>query len=165
MIVPRTMAHIIALLKLLGVMRGCFCGVGSIMQLGMDELFIIVHFLVQVNNGDVDLVRSSPDITPTCHSDVNPFYVRLVRNETKRGVPLQSSKKRAKSPLVKGHGKIKSSKGKENRPAVNSSPQGSTSSCRFSLNLGKPSRARCTPEGKKRRKSRLVAPLDMHFVG
>ncbi|XP_011071435.1 condensin-2 complex subunit H2 isoform X2 [Sesamum indicum] len=106
-----------------------------------------------VNNGDVDLVRSSPNITSTCHSDVNPFYVRLLSNDRKKGVPLQSSRKR---------GKIN---GKENRPAANSSPQGSSSSYRFSVTLGKQSRSRCTPEGKKRRKSRIVAPLDMHFVG
>ncbi|KAL0393264.1 UNVERIFIED_CONTAM: Condensin-2 complex subunit H2 [Sesamum radiatum] len=65
-----------------------------------------------VNNGDVDLVRSSPNITSTCHSDVNPFYVRLLSNDRKKGVPLQSSRKRGKS-----------SNGKENRPAPNSSPQ------------------------------------------
>ncbi|KAL0434038.1 UNVERIFIED_CONTAM: Condensin-2 complex subunit H2 [Sesamum latifolium] len=108
----------------------------------------------KVNNGDVDLVRSSPNITSTCHSDVNPFYVRLLSNDRKKGVPLQSSRKR---------GKI--SNGKENHPAANSSPQGSSSSYRFSVTLGKQSRSRCTPEGKKRRKSRIVAPLDMHFVG
>ncbi|KAI3459254.1 hypothetical protein Pfo_015917 [Paulownia fortunei] len=118
-----------------------------------------------VNNGDVDLVRSSPNITSTCHSDVNPFYVRLLTNERKKGVLLQSSKKRAKSPLVKHYAKVKSSKGKENCPGVDSSPRRSASSCRFSVNLGKPSRAGCTPEGKKRRKSRIVAPLDMHFAG
>ncbi|KAL0323448.1 UNVERIFIED_CONTAM: Condensin-2 complex subunit H2 [Sesamum angustifolium] len=107
-----------------------------------------------VNNGDVDLVRSSPNITSTCHSDVNPFYVRLLNNDRKKGVPVQSSRKRGKR-----------SNGKENRPAPNSSPQGSSSSYRFSVTLGKQSRSRCTPEGKKRRKSRIVAPLDMHFVG
>lgn len=118
-----------------------------------------------VNNGDVDLVRSSQASTPTCHSDENPFHVRLLKNEKKKGFPLQSSKKRAKSPLMKGHAKVKSSKGKENCAAPNSSPQcqGYSSSCRFSISVGKSSRARCTPEGKKRRKSRIVAPLNMNF--
>ncbi|KAK6146186.1 hypothetical protein DH2020_020055 [Rehmannia glutinosa] len=114
-----------------------------------------------VNNGDVDLVQSSQNITPTCHSGANPFYVRLLKNERKKGILLRSSKKRAKSPIVK----VKNGKGKENCPSPNSSPQGSNSGFRFSINLGKPSRSRCTPEGKKRRKSRIVAPLDMHFVG
>ncbi|KAK4433906.1 Condensin-2 complex subunit H2 [Sesamum alatum] len=118
-----------------------------------------------VNNGDVDLVRNSQNNTSTCHSDTNPFYVRLLSNDRKKGVLLQSSRKRAKSPLVKGYTRGKSSNGKENRPAVDSSPQGSSSSYRFSVTLGKQSRSRCTPEGKKRRKSRIVAPLDMHFVG
>ncbi|GFQ07324.1 condensin-2 complex subunit h2 [Phtheirospermum japonicum] len=119
-----------------------------------------------VNNGDVDLVRDSHNVTPTCHSNANPFFVKLLKNERKKGILLQSSRKRAKSPIVKAHGKVKNGKGKENCPAVDSSPHGSNSSCRFSANLGKPSsRSRCTPEGKKRRKSRLVVPLDMQFVG
>lgn len=118
-----------------------------------------------MNNGDVDLVRSSQTSTSTCHSDDNPFHVRLLKNEKKKGFPLQSSKKRAKSPIMKGHAKAKGSKGKENCAAPNSSPQGEgySSSCRFSVSVGKSSRARCTPEGKKRRKSRIVAPLDMNF--
>ncbi|KAL0367735.1 UNVERIFIED_CONTAM: Condensin-2 complex subunit H2 [Sesamum radiatum] len=91
-----------------------------------------------VNNGDVDLVRSRPNITSTCHSDVNPFYVRLLSNDRKKGVPLQSSRKR---------GKI--SNGKENRPAANSSPQGSSSSYRFSVTLGKQSRSRCTLKARR----------------
>lgn len=117
-----------------------------------------------MNNGDIDLVRSSTDISPVCHTNVAPFYVRLLTN-VKKGAPLQASKKRAKSPLVRGYAKPKSNKGKENCPDMDSSPQGSDSSQRLSMNLGKGSRARCTPQGKKRRKSRLVAPLEMHFVG
>lgn len=113
-----------------------------------------------MNNGDVDLVKSS---TATCHTDENPFHLRLLKNERKKGILLQSSKKRAKSPLIKGHAKVKN-KGKENYVEPNSSPQGNSSSCRLLVGLGKSSRARCTPEGKKRRKSRIVAPLDMKFV-
>ncbi|CAA0834829.1 Condensin-2 complex subunit H2 [Striga hermonthica] len=118
-----------------------------------------------VNNGDVDLVLNGQKTASTCHSDANPFYVRLLKNERKKGILLQSSKKRAKSPVMKVHGNAKSRKGKENLPAVSSSPQGSNSSFKLSVSLGKQSRSRCTPEGKKRRKSRLVAPLDMNFVG
>ncbi|KAL8486197.1 hypothetical protein ACS0TY_023047 [Phlomoides rotata] len=117
-----------------------------------------------VNNGDVDLVRSSAVISPVCYTNVAPFYVRLLKNE-KGAPPLRVSKKRAKSPLMKGYAKPKSSKGKENNPDVNSSPPGSDSSQRLSMDLRKGSRARCTPQGKKRRKSRLVAPLEMNFVG
>ncbi|KAG8369897.1 hypothetical protein BUALT_Bualt14G0061200 [Buddleja alternifolia] len=119
-----------------------------------------------VNNGDIDLVRSSTNSTSTCHSDVNPFYIRLLKNERQsKGVTLQSSKKRVKSPLVKGCAKAKTNKGKENYPVLNSSPPESSSGFKFSVNAGKASGARCTPEGKKRRKSRLVAPLNMHFAG
>ncbi|KAL7123814.1 hypothetical protein ABFS83_14G007500 [Erythranthe nasuta] len=121
-----------------------------------------------VNDGDIDLVKSGTNVTSTCHSDANPFFVRLLKNKKKKGMLLQSTKKRAKSPLVKGNPKSKSSSEKENSPAVNvnsSPPKGSASSCRFSINLGKPGLTRCTPEGKKRRKAQIVAPLDMHFVG
>lgn len=118
----------------------------------------------QVNNGDVDLVKSSQASTSTCHTDKNPFHLRLLKNERKKGILLQSSKKRAKSPVVKGHAKVKN-KGKENCVAPDSSPQGYSSSCGFSASIGKSRRARCTPEGKKRRKSHIVAPLDMNFVG
>ncbi|KAL3634626.1 Condensin-2 complex subunit H2 [Castilleja foliolosa] len=119
-----------------------------------------------VNNGDVHLVRDSQNVTPTCHSNANPFFVKLLKNERKKGILLQSSRKRAKSPIMKAHVKVKNGKGKENCPAVDSSPQGSKSNCRFSASLSKPNtRSRCTPEGKKRRKSRIVAPLDMPFVG
>ncbi|KAL6571588.1 Condensin-2 complex subunit H2 [Orobanche hederae] len=116
-----------------------------------------------VNNGDVDLVRNSQNITSTCHSDVDPFYVRLLKNERRKGILLHT-RKRAKSPVVKVHGNVKNGKGKENQPAVvvNSSPQGSNSSFRFSVSLGK---SRWSPEGKRRRKTQLVAPVNMHFAG
>ncbi|KAK4477845.1 hypothetical protein RD792_017108 [Penstemon davidsonii] len=118
-----------------------------------------------VNNGDVDLVRSNKTSTPTCHSNVNPFYVRLLKNERKKGVLLQSSKKRQKSPLVKRNANVKSNKEKDTISAVYPSPTKSTSSCRFTVNLGKASATRCTPEGKKRRKSRVLAPMDVQFAG
>ncbi|XP_047962290.1 condensin-2 complex subunit H2 [Salvia hispanica] len=115
-----------------------------------------------VNNGDIDLVRSIQASTSTCHSDKNPFHLQLLKNKRKKGILLQSSKKRAKSPLVRRHAKVKN-KGKEN--CVASSPQGYPSSCRFSISIGKSSKARCTPEGKKRRKSPMVAPLDINLEG
>ncbi|XP_057806042.1 condensin-2 complex subunit H2 [Salvia miltiorrhiza] len=119
-----------------------------------------------VNNGDVDLVRGSQASASTCHSDENSFHLRLLKNERKKGILLQSCKKRAKSPLVKNKAKIKN-KGKENCVVSDSSPQAQaySSSYRFSISIGKSNSARCTPEGKKRRKSRVVAPLDINFVG
>ncbi|KAL6503370.1 Condensin-2 complex subunit H2 [Orobanche gracilis] len=116
-----------------------------------------------VNNGDVDLVRNSQNITSTCHLDVDMFYVRLLKNDRRKGILLHT-RKRAKSPLVKVHGNVKSGNGEENHTdvVVNSSPQGSNSSFRFSVSLRK---SRCSPEGKRRRKAQLVAPLDMHFAG
>ncbi|KAL1536281.1 Condensin-2 complex subunit H2 [Salvia divinorum] len=117
-----------------------------------------------VNNGDIDLVRSSQASMPTCHSDENTFHLRLLKNEKKKEILLQSSKKRAKSPLVKGYAKV-NNKGKENCVASDSPPQGNSSSCRFSIRIVKSSKTRCTPESKKRRKSPIVAPLDMNFLG
>ncbi|KAL2464159.1 Condensin-2 complex subunit H2 [Forsythia ovata] len=120
-----------------------------------------------VNNGDVDLARGNNNDDFTCHTAANPFYVRLLRHERRKGVQLRSSKKRAKSPLTKGFASSKRNKsGKENRPVVNnSSPSASTSTYRFSLSPGKASSARGTPQGKKTRKSRFVVPLDLHAAG
>ncbi|XP_022844802.1 condensin-2 complex subunit H2-like isoform X2 [Olea europaea var. sylvestris] len=122
-----------------------------------------------VNNGDVDLHRGDKNDNFTCHTAANPFYVRLLRHEIRKGVKLRSAKKRVKSPLTKVFASSKRNKpGKENRPVVNNSwpsPSRSTSTSRFSPSPRKASSARGTPEGKKRRKSRLVAPLDLHAAG
>ncbi|CAI9779746.1 unnamed protein product [Fraxinus pennsylvanica] len=115
-----------------------------------------------VNNGDVDLARDDKNDNFTCHTAANPFYVRLLRHERRKGVQLRSSKKRAKSSLTKGNASSKRNKPvKENRPVVNnSSPSRSTSP-----SPRKASSARATPQGKKRRKSPLEAPLDIHAAG
>ncbi|CAI9765850.1 unnamed protein product [Fraxinus pennsylvanica] len=120
-----------------------------------------------VNNGDVDLQRGDKNDNFTCHTAAKPFYVRLLRNNRRKGVQLQSAKKRAKSPLMKGFASSKRNKpGKENRPVVNnSSPSCSTSTSRFCPSPQKASSARRTPEGKKRRKSRFIAPLYLHAAG
>ncbi|CAA3030186.1 Hypothetical predicted protein [Olea europaea subsp. europaea] len=106
-----------------------------------------------VNNGDVDLARGDKNDNFTCHTAANPFYVRLLRHERRKGVKLRSSKKRAKSPLTKGNVSSKRNKpGKENRPVVNNTSPS-------------PRKASNTPQGKKRRKPRLVSPLDIHAAG
>lgn len=116
---------------------------------------------LQVNNGDVELERNIMDGEPFCHTSENPFYVHLLRNEKPNDQMLPySSKKRAKSPkgCAKTHTKNSS---KENQPVVNTSPSLSTSSCRLSTSQGKPVGSRCTPEGKKRRKSRFVEQVNL----
>lgn len=88
-----------------------------------------------VNNGEVDLERSQANGESFCYSAVNPFNVRLLgHKKDQEGRQFQMSKKRVKSPIRK----------RGPRPGKN----GGTS--------------RCTPEGKKRRRSRLVEPADLH---
>ena len=68
------------------------------------------------------------------------------------------SKKRVKSPLRRGCNKGSGAKFvKEKSPRVNS-PQ---MNCDFPVKLGKVGSARCTPEGKKRRRARFVEPVDI----
>ncbi|KZV29363.1 hypothetical protein F511_15895 [Dorcoceras hygrometricum] len=109
-----------------------------------------------VNNGNVDLVKCNPKGSSTCYSDVKVFHVRLLRNE-RSGVKLQSAKRRAKTPLIKGRTKITSGEEKEN--ALDSSHHGSISSGRFSSDMGKSGGVKCTPESKKRRKSVIIGTL------
>ncbi|CAL5337900.1 unnamed protein product [Camellia sinensis] len=130
--------------------------------------------LQMVNNGNVDLERGDvADGEVICYTAVNPFYVRLLSHDKRQDVQLRSSKKRAKSPTRKGFIKGDRDKsGREKHPAVNLSASGSPSTsmssqlnCKFSLKLGKVGNIRCTPEGKRRRRSRLVEPVDLHSTG
>ncbi|XP_052208571.1 condensin-2 complex subunit H2 [Diospyros lotus] len=115
-----------------------------------------------VNNGNVNLERGHTGSEPVCYTAVNPFYVRLLSHDKRPGGGhFQASKKRAKSPMRKDKS------GKENKPAVSLSHPGSASTsmasqlnCKFSVKLGKVGNVRCTPEGKRRRRSRLVEPVD-----
>ncbi|KAM7485052.1 hypothetical protein LguiA_001061 [Lonicera macranthoides] len=130
-----------------------------------------------VNNGNVDLERGGGgnNDEPPCYTAVNPFYVRLIRHAKRREeVQLRSSKKRIKSPIAKGHIKgDRDKRGKENCPAVNSPTSGllSTSillkkNCKMSVKLRKAGGFRCSPEGKRRRRSGFVEPGDLqHSAG
>eukprot|EP00258_Populus_trichocarpa_P031925 XP_024447944.1 condensin-2 complex subunit H2 [Populus trichocarpa] len=90
-----------------------------------------------VNNGEVDFDRSQANTESFCYTAVNPFHVRLLSHKKEQeGRQFQLSKKRVKSPIRKGGPK-----------------------------LGKNGNTRCTPEGKKRRRSRVVEPVDLHSAG
>lgn len=118
-----------------------------------------------VNNGDVGLDSNISIAEAFCYSAENPFYVRLLRNEKlSNDLPPQLSKKRAKSPKEFNRG-AKLKLGKENRLVGSVSPAASPSACRFSLKLGKSGVTKCTPEDKKRRKSRYVEPLNLLSPG
>uniref|UniRef100_A0A5B6Z667 Condensin-2 complex subunit H2 n=1 Tax=Davidia involucrata TaxID=16924 RepID=A0A5B6Z667_DAVIN len=129
-----------------------------------------------VNNGSVDLERGGTAGKSTCYTAVDPFYLRLLSHDKKwEELQLRSSKKRAKSPVRKGCVKGDRDKSVRQRPPVfsSSSPSGSTSTAampsqlnsKFSLKLGKVGGSRCTPDGKKRRRSRFVEPVDLHSAG
>lgn len=126
-----------------------------------------------MNNGDVDLDRSGVNGGVICYTAVNPFYIRLLSHDKRQEeTKFRLSKKRVKSPLGKGCNKIYKDKfGRESSPTVNSSTQhGSTivssqTKSKFSAKLGKIGGVRCTPEGKRRRRSRLVEPVDLHSAG
>lgn len=127
-----------------------------------------------MNNGDVDLDRGDSRDESVCHSAENPFFVRLLRQGKRQEMQFRTSKRRIKSPLRKGH-----HKGQENRPprgeklpvisslSVLTSPgKSSHSNGKFSVKIGKNNVLKCTPEGKRRRKSRLVIePADLQSAG
>ncbi|ERN03322.1 condensin-2 complex subunit H2 isoform X1 [Amborella trichopoda] len=119
-----------------------------------------------VNNGNVVLDKVSSNGAAFCFSAANPFYVRLLSSSKKHEEMLSykapsfagkhgMSLKRLKSPLGKGcqnqanEASLTSSSFQE----VTSSGTFSHSNSKSSLNTG---RVKCTPEGKRRRKSRLT---------
>ncbi|KAK7290374.1 hypothetical protein RIF29_04753 [Crotalaria pallida] len=115
-----------------------------------------------VNNGEVNLERNGVDGESVCYTAVNPFHVRLLKNNKKReDAQFRLSKKRAKSPTKKP-----STKGDKNKngteKSLNSSASrehGSTglspppSNCKFSVKLGKVSGIKLSPVAKRRRGS------------
>ncbi|XP_028751681.1 condensin-2 complex subunit H2-like [Neltuma alba] len=123
-----------------------------------------------VNNGDVHLERSGNDGESVCYTGVNPFHVRLLNHEKKRdNAQLRLTKKRAKSPTKKALTKGNRNKtARLNSPNTNSSKRGlspPSSNCKFSVKLAKASAIRCTPEGKRRRRSQYVEPINLHSAG
>lgn len=123
-----------------------------------------------VNNGDVRLERSGDNGKSVCYTGANPFHVRLL-NPDKKGdnAQLRLTKKRAKSPTKKAFTKGKKNKtSRVNSPNTDSSKRGlspPSSNCKFSVKLAKSSAIRCTPEGKKRRRSQYVEPINLHSAG
>ncbi|XXG84313.1 hypothetical protein AAC387_Pa10g1852 [Persea americana] len=127
-----------------------------------------------VNNGDVDLDRGDSRAESVCYTAENPFFIRLLRQGKRQEMQLRTSKKRIKSPLRKGH-----LKDQENRPPPGEKPRlissssvltspgkSSHSNGKFSVKIGKGNVLRCTPEGKRRRRSRLVIePVDLQSAG
>lgn len=123
-----------------------------------------------VNNGDVGLERTGLCGESVCYTAENPFHVQILKQdkrsvETQLGIP----KKRGKSPSRKKPTKAdRNISSPEKCQSINAdSDYGSTKlssqkNCKASVKLGKFSGVRCTPEGKRRRRSRLVEPVDLH---
>lgn len=119
-----------------------------------------------VNNGDVDLERS--DVSESvCYTAVNPFHVRLIGNKTRvREIHI---KKRMRSPIKharKGGGN-EPVREREKSPANSlSRPRSRVLSpqlhSKFPNKVAKVGGVRCTPDSKRRRRSRFVEPVDLH---
>ncbi|VVA37149.1 PREDICTED: condensin-2 complex subunit H2 [Prunus dulcis] len=127
-----------------------------------------------VNNGNVELDRSGVDGESVCYTAVNPFHVRLLKHDKRReDAGFRLSRKRFKSPLSKACGKVdKDNTGTAKSPIVKSSSKvhksteaSSQINGKSPVKLGKVSGIRCTPEPKRRRKSRFVEPVDLHSAG
>nr|GEV82570.1 condensin-2 complex subunit H2 [Tanacetum cinerariifolium] len=111
-----------------------------------------------VNNGNVELIKGGGvNGQFVCYTGENPFHVRLLSNVKRPDVQLRSANKRPKPQLRRE---------KENNiPGTSSSPSPAPSSSQMSVKVGKVVGIRCTPESKRRRRSRLVDPDGLNSVG
>ncbi|KAL8208324.1 hypothetical protein R6Q57_007736 [Mikania cordata] len=103
-----------------------------------------------VNNGNVELLKGGSPGELVCYTAENPFLVRLLTNKKRAEVQFKSSNKRPN--------KTQLHRGKENQRLSNGSPS-------ISLKLGKVVGVRCTPDSKRRRRSRLVDPDGLNSAG
>ncbi|KAJ0914801.1 putative condensin II complex subunit H2, condensin-2 complex subunit H2 [Helianthus annuus] len=104
-----------------------------------------------VNNGNVELIKGGTPGELVCYTAENPFHVRLLSNK-KREVQIKSANKRPKAQLKRE---------KENHGLATGSP----SSSQMSVKIGNVVGVRCTPESKRRRRSRLVDPDGLNSAG
>ncbi|KAM0962684.1 hypothetical protein ACFX14_021797 [Malus domestica] len=126
-----------------------------------------------VNNGDVELNRSGVDGESVCYTAANPFHVQLLRHDKRREqTGFRLSRKRVKSPLRKASRNVDNGNtGTEKSPSVKSSSKARKSTetspqinGKLPVKVGNVGGKRCTPEAKRRRKSRFVGPVDLHSV-
>ncbi|XP_024027056.1 condensin-2 complex subunit H2 [Morus notabilis] len=126
-----------------------------------------------VNNGDVELERSGVDCQSLCYTTANPFHIRLLSHDKGREEAcFRLSRKRVKSPARKSSRKGGNENfgiDKSKSPSVDSSnllgSRETPSQPNGKFSVKKIGALRCTPEGKKRRRSRLVEPVDLHSAG
>ncbi|GAV64158.1 DUF1032 domain-containing protein [Cephalotus follicularis] len=123
-----------------------------------------------VNNGDVDLEKTKANGRSVCYTAENPFHIRLLSRDNREGkTQFRLSKKRVKSPSGKGPIRgVRRKSGRGKSPMVSSSPEDESTAKSFQLNsnfpvkLGKIGGTRCTPDGKRRRRSQIVEAVDLH---
>ncbi|TQE06583.1 hypothetical protein C1H46_007825 [Malus baccata] len=126
-----------------------------------------------VNNGDVELDRSGVAGESFCYTAVNPFRVWLLRHDKKREeTGFRLSRKRVQSPLRKASRKVDNGNTEtEKSSSVKSSSKAHKSTGTSLINgklpmkVGNVGGKRCTPEAKRRRKSRFVEPVSLHSAG
>lgn len=113
-----------------------------------------------MNDGNVDLQRDTSSNELVCHTSTNPFSVTLINRDKREETESRWARKRLKSPLKKVS--------KRGKPCVVNDASHSNSpsqSGKFSVKLGKGNVIRCTPEGKRRRRSaRFAEPFDLKFA-
>ncbi|XP_021770813.1 condensin-2 complex subunit H2-like [Chenopodium quinoa] len=122
-----------------------------------------------VNDRKVDLDRSTSTNDSFCYTAVNPFHVRLLSHaKGPKKMQFQMSKKRQKSPIKRGCNKDKIDR-LSRHPSTISSPSSRSKSrsilaqpnCKYSLKLEKGGLG-CTPDGKRRRRSRVTESVDLN---
>ncbi|CAL1413200.1 unnamed protein product [Linum trigynum] len=138
-------------------------------QEGHDVARSFSAMLQLVNDGDIDLEKNAAANGKSfCYTAVNPFHVKLLKRDGRQAQKhFKFSKKRVKSPLMKARNKEGEKKLSIDRSSTpksqleNGSP--SLTNSKFTSKLQMNSSRRCTPEGKRRRRSRLVEPIDLPF--
>ncbi|KAE8730933.1 putative Plant invertase/pectin methylesterase inhibitor superfamily [Hibiscus syriacus] len=124
-----------------------------------------------VNNRDVGLDRSGLPGKSVCYTDANPFHVRLLKQDKIRAeTQLRMPKKRVKSPSSKKVQKVTYISLPEKCLSIEldsdnvSAKLSSQQNCKASVKLGKLGGVSCSPESKRRRRSRLVKPVDVQLA-
>lgn len=124
-----------------------------------------------MNNGEVELEKSGGHGESVCYTALNPFHVvRRLSHEKKQKAQFQLPRKRVKSPTKKACTEVlgencetsKSRSLKSASKVYRSTEMGLQPNCKFSVKVGKIGTVCCTPDGKRRRRSRVVEPVDLH---
>ncbi|CAN6468653.1 unnamed protein product [Victoria cruziana] len=119
-----------------------------------------------VNNGNVALDKGKSNNAPVCFTAVNPFYVKLLSNNRKHeemlnyrapsvARKLDTKKKRISSPPKNFDDENHFLDGTSTAPLASPtklSPSGGKLSCKAGKGWG----IKCTPEGKRRRRSQFM---------